>query len=178
LAHFVLMTMARNRIFLDLLRRMQQLTVGVHIIETQRPYHRALYRRRHMTMIDLIRNADSEAKIYALLTSYVDALRQSENGKRVSQSLLELPICDAADLQARSALLFSELDFASRRLDNEVRFVYKEALAILATALHCIHLLKNGYRFLQTSSGTRVECASSSVVPLHLGMSANEKFAA
>ena len=131
-----------------------------------------------MTMIDLIRNADSEAKVYGLLTSYVDALRQSENSKRVSPSLLALPICDAADLQARSVLLFSELDLASRRLDNDVRFVYKEALAILATALHCIRLLRTVYRFPQTPNSTPAAYASASVVPLHPGMSANEKFAA
>ncbi len=131
-----------------------------------------------MTMIELIRTADSEAKIYALLTSYVDTLRHSEKGVHVAQPLLALPICGAADLQARSALLLTELDLASRRLDNEVCFVCKEALAILATALHCIRLLKNTYRFPQTQSGRLSVCGPSGVASLPSRAAANEGFAA
>ena len=69
-----------------------------------------------MSMIETIRNADSEANIYALLTSHVDALRHSVTGMRVAQPVLALPIYDAADLQARSALLFTELNLAFRGL--------------------------------------------------------------
>ena len=99
-----------------------------------------------MSMIDLIRNADSEVNIYALLTSYIDALGHSDKGMLVAQSLLALPIYGAADLQARYSLLLAELDLASRRLDHQVCIVYKEALAILATALHCIRLIKYSMR--------------------------------
>ena len=105
-----------------------------------------------MSMIETIRNADSAATSYALLTSHIDALRHSVTGMRVAQPVLALPIHDAADLQGRSALLFTELDLASRRLDNEMCFVYKEALAIFAIALHCIRILKNTYRFPQPHS--------------------------
>ena len=101
---------------------------------------------QRMSMIDLIRNADSEANIYALLTSYIDALGHSDKGMLVAQSLLALPIYGATDLQARYSLLLAELDLASRRLDHQVCIVYKEALAILATALHCIRLLKYSMR--------------------------------
>jgi len=103
-------------------------------------------------MIETIRNANSEANIYALLTSYVDTLRHSVTGMRVAQPVLALPIYDTADLQGRSALLFTELDSASMRLDNEMCFVYKDVLAIFAIALHCIRTLKNTYRFPQTHS--------------------------
>ena len=102
-----------------------------------------------MTIIDLIRDADSEDKIYALLTAYIDALRHSGKGEHVAQQLLALPINGAADLHARLTILFLELDIASKRLDNDMLVVYKEALAIVASALHRIQLLKNNLRSLR-----------------------------
>ena len=119
----------------------------IHTFEIIGPYHRAhCWGGQSMSMIDLIRNADSEVNIYALLTSYIDALGHSDKGMLVAQSLLALPIYGAADLQARYSLLLAELDLASRRLDHQVCIVYKEALAILATALHCIRLIKYSMR--------------------------------
>ena len=119
----------------------------IHTFEIIGPYHRAhCWGGQSMSMIDLIRNADSEVNIYALLTSYIDALGHSDKGMLVAQSLLAPPIYGAADLQARYSLLLAELDLASRRLDHQVCIVYKEALAILATALHCIRLIKYSMR--------------------------------
>ena len=102
-----------------------------------------------MTILDMIRGADSEDKIYALLTAYINALRHSENGEHVDQRLLDLPISGEADLHARLTVVFVALDIASKRLDNDMLVVYKEALAIVASALHRIHTLENNLHSLR-----------------------------
>jgi hypothetical protein len=108
-----------------------------------------------MKIIDVIRSADSKNKIYALLNAYIDGLRHSVKREHVAPQLLALPINGEADLRARLTILFVELDIASKRLDNDMLILYKEALAIVASALHRIQLLENNLRTLQLPKDVR-----------------------
>jgi len=110
-----------------------------------------------MTIIDTIRGADSKDTIYVLLSAYIDGLRHSVNSEQIAPRLLGLPINGESDLQARLTVLFVELDLASKRLDNDMLVIYKEALAIVASALHRVQQLGNYPRSLHRRDGARTQ---------------------
>ncbi|HUL41980.1 MAG TPA: hypothetical protein VLV32_08780 [Burkholderiales bacterium] len=88
-----------------------------------------------MTIATIIREANTEQEIYFLLTAYIDALQFGDKLNCLSEHLRKLPLTGLEDLRARSIKLVTELDAASKRLDDKVCTVIKEALEIFGAAL-------------------------------------------
>ena len=91
-----------------------------------------------MDITDVIRDADSEYVVYFLLVAYIEALQFCN---RLPARLTRLPVTGIHDVGARCHGLVTELDSASRKLDDQACVVIKEALHVFATALHRLALL-------------------------------------
>lgn len=89
-----------------------------------------------MKITDAISNASTLEEIFALLTCYLDALRCGENPDKLTEALTELPLAGADDVRQRTRKLITELDAASRKLDDRTCLIIKEALAIFLAAIH------------------------------------------
>ncbi len=92
-------------------------------------------------MTDLILKSANDHEIRFLLTSYLDAVRHGDGQNGLAESITTLPLTGEADVNRRVAALLTELDAASKRLDDRGCDRIKEALRIFATAsdrLHCI----------------------------------------
>jgi hypothetical protein len=91
-----------------------------------------------MDITDVIRDADSEYVVYFLLVAYIEALQFCN---RLPARLTRLPVTGVHDIETRYQDLVVELDSASRKLDDRVCVLIKEALHVFATALHRLVLL-------------------------------------
>lgn len=89
-----------------------------------------------MKITDAIFNADTKEEVFSLLTYYLDALRFGDNTNKLPEALTELPLAGADDVRRRIRKLITELDAASKRLDDRACLVIKEALAIFLAAIH------------------------------------------
>jgi hypothetical protein len=58
-----------------------------------------------MMIVDAIRSAATQHAVYFLATAYIESLRHFERSSGVPAEVLELPICDRADLERRARLL-------------------------------------------------------------------------
>jgi len=95
-----------------------------------------------MTISHIIREANSEHEIYFLLTAYIDAVQFADKLNCLSEHLTRLPLTGLEDVRGRSAKLVGELDAASKRLDDKVCTVIKEALEIFGAALTRLELFE------------------------------------
>lgn len=95
---------------------------------------------------DDIRNADTEAMIYFLLTAYIDTARSSGKLTSVPEHITRLPVRGVADVRARFESLLVELDVASKQLNDEACVGIREGLHIFGAALNGVRLLEASAR--------------------------------
>ena len=88
-----------------------------------------------MTIATIIREAKTEQEIYFLLTAYIEAVQFADRLNCLSENLTRLPLSGLEELRQRSVKLVAELDAASKRLDDSVCTVIKEALEVFGVAL-------------------------------------------
>ena len=91
-----------------------------------------------MDITDVIRDANSEYVIFFLLSAYIDALRFCNC---LPARLTSLPLTGIHDVGTRYQSLVAERDSASRKADDKVDVLIKEALHVFGTALHRLALL-------------------------------------
>jgi hypothetical protein len=92
-------------------------------------------RRRHIVIVNAIREANTERDTYVLLTAYVEAMQSHERRNMLPESVTRLPMNGKDDVMARFEKLVAGLDAASKSLDDEACLVIKEALAVFGAAL-------------------------------------------
>jgi hypothetical protein len=95
-----------------------------------------------MMITNIIREANTEPEVYFLLTAYIDAIQFGDKLNCLSEHLTSLPLTGLDDVRQRSVKLVTELDAASKRLDNSVCAVIKEALEVFGTALTRLELFQ------------------------------------
>jgi hypothetical protein len=91
-----------------------------------------------MLTADLIREARSEREIYQLLNAYIEG---AEERNDLAYSPLTLPR-STYDVMQRCSELVSELDAASRTLDDRACVALKEAVHVFSNALQRLKLLE------------------------------------
>lgn len=89
-----------------------------------------------------IRNAHTEHEVLFLLTTYVEAARDSGRFYFLSESVTELPLHGICEVRARLGNLLIELDAASRSLDDYTRDVLHESVHIFGSALEQLLLIR------------------------------------
>ena len=97
---------------------------------------------------DVIRNADAGHEVLLLLTTYVDAMRDSDDFCRLSESVTTASLMDAADVRTCLKTLLTELDAASRNLDDNACELLHEAVYIFGTALEKLLALEHNHSAL------------------------------
>ena len=91
---------------------------------------------------DDIRNARTEEVIYFLLTAYIDIVRSGDKPSSVPEHISRLPIRGIVDVGMRFEKLVSELDAASKQLNDEACVEIREALHIFSAALNRLRSLR------------------------------------
>jgi hypothetical protein len=99
-----------------------------------------------MMITNIIREANTEPEVYFLLTAYIESIQFGDKLNCLSEHLTSLPLTGLDDVRQRSVKLVTELDVASKRLDDKVCVVIKEALEVFGTALSRLELLGQGLR--------------------------------
>ena len=82
-----------------------------------------------------VQEAATEQDIHRLLAAYAKATRIDDQIKQLGELAPGVPLFEASDLSGRVRLLFSGLEVASKRLDDESRTTIKEALNVFCQAL-------------------------------------------
>lgn len=95
-----------------------------------------------MMITDIIRKAETEHEVYFLLTAYLEAVRFGDQLGCLSEAMTQLPLAGIDDVRQRTAKLIGELDTASRRLDDKVCVVTKEALYVFSSGLERLRRLE------------------------------------
>jgi hypothetical protein len=95
-----------------------------------------------------IRNANTEHEVLFLLTTYVEAARDSGRLHFLSECVTELPLHGVPEVRARLLNLLLELDAASRNLDDYTRDVLHEAVYIFGTALEQLLVFEHRHALL------------------------------
>lgn len=84
-----------------------------------------------MEIIDLIRNADSAAKVLSALSVYVESLRHAA---AIPEWLLRLPLKGADDVAQRMSALLAVVNLSSQHLRYRECSIAKSALRVFAAA--------------------------------------------
>lgn len=99
-------------------------------------------RSQTMDIGNVILDADTEHKIYFLLTSYVEALRYCHQLELMPDRVAHLPLGDLDDVRARFAALAVALADASGPLDRRTRAALTDAACVYGAALHRLSALQ------------------------------------
>ena len=97
-------------------------------------------------IIDVIREAENEHEIYFLVAAYIEAVRFCDKLHCMPGSITRLPLSGMNDVKTRFSTLMTELDTASRRLDERSCTVLKEGLEIFGIALDRLAFLEQNMR--------------------------------
>jgi len=89
-----------------------------------------------------IRQSDSEVEIYALLTTYLEAVRMVQRPADLPAHLMPLPIVGIDGVRAQLGAFLIGLEVVSRRLDDRSRVTLKEALYVLRATLEHLEALR------------------------------------
>ena len=103
---------------------------------------------------NIIREANTESEVYFWLTAYIEAMRFGDKLNLLSEHPTRLPLTGLDDVRGRSAKLIAELDVASKRLDDKVCVVIKEALEIFGTALTRLEMFQRVSQFQRSAPQT------------------------
>ena len=102
---------------------------------------RPIYQEQpHLTIIDVIREANNEHEIYFLLTAYVEAVRYGDKFNTLPAQMRDLPLADMANVKERVDKIKAGLD----RTNFLDRPIIKEAMDIFIVALDRLGSLKGG----------------------------------
>jgi len=82
-----------------------------------------------------VQEAATEQEIHRLLAAYAKATQIDDQIERLADLVPGVPRSEASDLRARVRILFTGLEVASKRLDDESRTTIKEALNVFCQAL-------------------------------------------
>lgn len=104
-----------------------------------------------------IRQSDSELEVYALLTSYLEAIRALPQWQELSAYLVQLPIHGIDAVRAQLAALLVALELVSRRMDDQLRVAIKEAVYVFgATLEHLGGLRRRSFPEIRSQAKSRV----------------------
>ena len=95
-----------------------------------------------MIITQTIRQSDSEVEIYALLTTYLEAIRLIPGPPGLSAHVTPLPIVGIDAVRAQLGALLIALEVVSRRMDDRSRVRIKEALYVFGATLEHLEALR------------------------------------
>ena len=95
-----------------------------------------------MIITQTIRQSNSEVEIYALLTTYLEAVRVVQRPATLPAHLMPLPIVGIDGVRAQLGTFLIGLEVVSRRMDDRSRVALKEALYVFGATLEHLEALR------------------------------------
>ena len=95
---------------------------------------------------DVIRNADSEAALYSMLTSYIQAARVRGAILYLPEQVMRLPLAGCADTNDRFSMLVTALGATSGKHDERAWAVLTEALHVFGAAVYRLTVMNFNHK--------------------------------
>ena len=99
-----------------------------------------------MLISDVVRDANTEHEIYFLITAYVESVRFADKLGLLPEPMTKLPLAGGRDLQERFTLLMSELDTASKELNDKTCAAIKEALQVFGAGIARLQFIEDAHK--------------------------------